>query len=282
MWCQNNWFAYEYFSQTISCVAYRRPNDVVGGCSIIELTWLTDGFGIIKHSLHSFMSPRRPSQRNKKVFLFFSLPRTINNEILQWREFSLRKYHLITLVNSPSCGILSAPYFIFIVLQGSSLLRLRWYYCFIETTVLSLQVRQIKQNAYRTNNKQRGEELGEGTWAHILVFLFFPFPTFAHHPLAGVMGTGWINVGWHLGRVVWLGKLYPSGPSQNHYWASGTSPLAPIRAINNVMSLWTSHNSETQLLWTPPLSPSESKKRVSQWCPYSIFAVQWLKESPQP
>lgn len=153
MWCQNNWFAYEYFSQTISCFAYITPNDVADCCSIIKLTRLTDGFGIIKHSLHSFMSTRRPSQRNKKAFLFFSLPRTVNNEILQRREFSLRKYHLITLVNSPSCGILSPPYFIFIVLQGSSLLCLRWYYCFIETKVLSLQVRQIKQNAYRTHNK---------------------------------------------------------------------------------------------------------------------------------
>lgn len=61
-------------------------------------------FGIIKHSLGSFMSTKRPSQRNKKVFLFFKFPRTINNEILQWREFSLRKYHL-TLVTSLSCGI---------------------------------------------------------------------------------------------------------------------------------------------------------------------------------
>lgn len=152
-WCQNSWFAYEDFSQTISCFDSMTPNEVVDCCPMIKWTPLTDGFGIIKHSLHSFMSTRRLSQRNKKAFLFFSLPRTVNIEILQRREFSLRKYHLITLLNSPSCGILSPPYFIFIVLQGSSLLCLGWCYCFIETKVLSHQVRQITQNASRTKNK---------------------------------------------------------------------------------------------------------------------------------
>lgn len=152
IWCQNNWFACEYFSQTISCFLYIAPNNMVDCYSITKLDWPVI-FGIIKHSLDSFMSTRRSSQRNKKVFLFFKLPRTINNEILLWREFSLRKYHLITLVNSPSCGIMSPSYFTFIVLQGSSLPWFGWYYCFMEINVLLLQVRQIKQKAYQTDNK---------------------------------------------------------------------------------------------------------------------------------
>lgn len=71
------------------------------------------GFGIVKHSIDSLCLSR---DHASEIFISLKLPRSIYNEILDWREFSLGKYHLVILPNSAFGGLLSLPYFTFIIL----------------------------------------------------------------------------------------------------------------------------------------------------------------------